>query len=105
MIDNILITWYQCEGIGEHTALPAELNIYPNPANTETELSYVLPAGQSNAILKLYNEMGQLVNSNAIASYKGNVNEDVSMLPNGIYYYTISVDGLTQAVAKLIIIH
>jgi len=84
---------------------PTQFSIYPNPASSQTEIMYQLPTGENTSILKLYNEIGQLISDQNISSAKGTMNEDVSALPNGIYYYTLSVNGVVEATNKLVIIH
>ncbi|HXP49268.1 MAG TPA: T9SS type A sorting domain-containing protein [Bacteroidia bacterium] len=76
-------------------------NIYPNPANTSATISYQLD--KTNAVLKLYNTMGQLLKSRTISNSNGTINEDVSILPGGVYYYTLLVDGVVEATQKLVI--
>jgi hypothetical protein len=104
MIDNILSTFYECEGIDEHIAPGSNISIYPNPANTSVTISYQLENEKSNAELKLYNAMGQLIESKNISSVSGTLTEDVTKLQGGIYYYTLTVNGLVTATNKLVII-
>ena len=77
-------------------------SIYPNPANTAVALSFQLQ--NKNSVLSLYNSMGQLVKTQVINSNDKSITEDVSILPNGIYYYTLSIDGVIEATNKLAII-
>jgi hypothetical protein len=77
-------------------------NIYPNPASARVTLSYQL--NNNNAVLKLYNTMGQLLESRTINNSDGTIEDNVSALPGGVYYYTLSVDGVVEATNKLAII-
>lgn len=105
MIDDIVIGWDFCEGVQEYTKNAAHISAYPNPSSNNTALSYQLPEGQSRAILKLYNAVGELVKTALINSNAGTSEEDVSDLPNGIYYYTLVVNGAITATSKLVVIH
>jgi len=80
------------------------LNIYPNPANTKVTLAYQLPQGHNSALFKLYTAMGQLVKSETISSNAGQFVEDVSAVSGGVYYYTVSADGIIEATNKLVIL-
>ncbi len=76
--------------------------ISPNPASASVILSFHLQ--NKNSILSLYNSMGQLVKVQTISTNDKSITEDLSILPNGIYYYTLSVDGVVEATNKLAII-
>jgi hypothetical protein len=104
MIDNLIFSIIICEGIVEHSGNIAQVNVYPNPANTNITLSYQLPQNESKGMLNLYNTMGQLISSGDITSSNGTIDEDVSALSGGIYYYTLSVNGVVMATNKLAII-
>ncbi len=89
-------------GVNNITNAPPMFIIYPNPANTSVELTFQLQ--NKNSVLSLYNTMGQLVKTQTINGNEKSITEDVSALPNGIYYYTLSVEGVVQATNKLAII-
>jgi hypothetical protein len=79
--------------------------IYPNPATTNVAISYHWLLRQNSVELKLYNTFGELVRSSAVNTGTGLTIENISDIPNGIYYYTISVKGIVQATSKLVVIH
>lgn len=79
-----------------------QLSIYPNPANTDITIQYQL--NQPNGILKLYNTIGQLVSAVKVSSSTSKIEENVSFLKPGIYYYMLSIDGITTVTKKLVII-
>jgi hypothetical protein len=95
---------YHWTGINSVTPENVSFSVFPNPAGKQVTLSYELPQQQTNATLQLYNAVGQLVKTVAVKGYKGSVDNDVSALPNGIYYYTLSVDGVVEATSKLAVI-
>ncbi|HSY76724.1 MAG TPA: T9SS type A sorting domain-containing protein, partial [Bacteroidia bacterium] len=78
--------------------------LYPNPANTNVSLSYQLPPNEIRGTLRLYSTIGQVIRSRDISSNKGTIEEDVTALLGGIYYYTLSVNGVVMATNKLAII-
>lgn len=104
MIDNITITTTICEGIQEVGKDKGSIQIYPNPASTEVSLIYNFNSANHKAILNLYSPLGQLVKSEGISNNAGTITEDVSALPDGIYYYRLVVDGVPAATSKLVII-
>ena len=68
---------------------------YPNPFNPSTKIAFnILTPGSTS--LKVYNVLGQeiatLVNKKLSAGYH-EYQFDASNLTNGVYYYTISVNG------------
>lgn len=103
MIDDIIIGWDECEGINEVSSAKNTISLYPNPASTSITVAYHL--SQKHGVLNLYNPLGQLVKSEALTSMQNTVEENISQLSNGIYYYTLSVDGIVQTTSKLVVIH
>jgi hypothetical protein len=93
---------YVAVGVNELNSDVKGFTIYPNPASTSITLSYQL--NSNNAILKLYNTMGQLLESKTINKNNGTIEDNVSALSGGVYYYTLSVDGVVEATSKLVVI-
>ena len=67
-----------------------DLNIHPNPASTQTEISFTLPA-PGKCVLTLRNTLGELIQTTTIdgQSGKNSVNVDLSNLGQGIFVYTL----------------
>lgn len=59
--------------------------LYPNP--TQSVLNILLPNTTSQAVLTIYNNLGQQVLSKALSSPDSNI--DISMLTAGVYLYNI----------------
>ncbi|HTB31323.1 MAG TPA: T9SS type A sorting domain-containing protein [Bacteroidia bacterium] len=79
------------------------MNIFPNPVNNDLTLVYTLPNTETKATLYLYNSLGQLIRCTFITAHSGILNEDVSGIMRGVYYYSI-VSGLgIKATNKFII--
>ncbi|MBK9098127.1 MAG: T9SS type A sorting domain-containing protein [bacterium] len=69
---------------------------YPNPFNPSTMIKFSLPV-DSRVAIELFNTLGEKVDELTNRDYSiGNheINFDASDLSNGIYYYTISANGV-----------
>ncbi|MCW3104105.1 MAG: Collagen triple helix repeat-containing protein [Bacteroidetes bacterium] len=66
----------------------------PNPFAEQTTISYYLPENISKAQILFYNAQGKLIQSTELTQKgKGQLNVFASDLSNGIYTYTLVVDG------------
>jgi hypothetical protein len=77
----------------------------PNPVNTQTQIWYKLEI-ESKVILNVFNSTGQIVYSvNEGLKTKGNhyIDFDATGLKNGIYFYSISINGQTTDSKKMTI--
>ena len=77
---------------------------YPNPFNPVTKISYSIGMA-SDVSLKLYDVRGGLVETllnKRIQSGNHDYVLDASHLPSGVYFYTMSVNGVSDA-KKLIL--
>jgi hypothetical protein len=95
-------------GVREETRLPNEFGLeqnYPNPFNPSTRIDYALPA-REHVRLSVYNVLGQevalLVNDVEEPGYK-TVSFDASVLPSGVYTYTITA-GMFTDVKKMLLV-
>jgi hypothetical protein len=64
---------------------------YPNPFNPETRISFGVPAGEHTTLKVtdiLGNEVATLLNE-IIPAGSYEMNFDASVLPSGIYFYTL----------------
>ncbi|MBX7095306.1 MAG: tail fiber domain-containing protein, partial [Flavobacteriales bacterium] len=76
----------------------------PNPFAEQTTISYLFPENVNKAQILFYNQDGKLINStnlNPIAG-RGQINVFANDLSNGIYNYTLVVDGKIIATKKMI---
>jgi hypothetical protein len=92
-------------GVNTISASVQQFTVYPNPAANEVAITYLLQAGQNKVTMQLFNALGQMLTSNTVSNSMGQVNENISELTNGIYYYTLSVNGVIAATSKLVVIH
>jgi len=77
----------------------------PNPANEMTSIAFSLPANSRNNKLRIFNAIGGLVKEVAITQKQGTAIITTSNLANGVYFYTLQVDGRSIETKKLIVRH
>jgi hypothetical protein len=67
----------------------------PNPFAEQTTITYTLPEGVHRAQILFYNAEGKLINTVDLSnqSGKGQINVFANDLSNGVYTYTLVVDG------------
>ena len=75
----------------------------PNPFAEQTSINYFLPDEVNKAQLLFYNAQGKLIQSLELTQKgKGSVNVFASDLSNGIYTYTLVVDGKVIETKKMV---
>ncbi|MFY9309327.1 MAG: tail fiber domain-containing protein [Bacteroidia bacterium] len=75
----------------------------PNPFAEQTSISYYLPDNTQKAQMLFYNAQGRLIQSVDLKEKgKGMVNVFASDLSNGIYTYTLVVDGKVIETKKMV---
>jgi hypothetical protein len=67
----------------------------PNPFSDETLVGYSLAAGAKHAELRITTPLGQLIRTYPLQQQKGLIVIDGSQLRDGMYYYSLIVDGAT----------
>ena len=77
----------------------------PNPANDLTTIDFSLPANSRNNKLRIFNAIGGLVKEVAITQKQGTAIVTTSSLANGVYFYTLQVDGRSVETKNLIVRH
>ena len=77
---------------------------FPNPANNSTTISYSLPVSSSGSII-IRNLLGVVVKEVELQAGSGKVSVSTSDLPEGVYFYSLNMDGKTDNTKKLIIRH
>lgn len=77
-------------------------NAYPNPANNKFTVSFNSDLRNDDGELQLFNSLGSIVMKQSFAGNMGSLDVDVSNLPDGIYYYSLSIEGKNSEVKKLI---
>jgi hypothetical protein len=92
-------------GIEDANAIQTVLsNAYPNPAGTNATISYSIPSGSIGAII-IRNLLGSTMQSDQIASGNGKFNISTTNLSDGIYFYSLMVNGKIIQTKKLMVKH
>ena len=103
-------------GISEYNLIKSNIMMsnYPNPFKDNTTIEIKSPNNMvlSNAIIKIFNNLGEIVRiipvgdyNNAKKSYSVSVSNNKNQsLDSGIYFYTLEIDGKKVSSNKMIII-
>ena len=94
-----------------------ELSNYPNPFNHTTTISFSLPENTKNAEIIIYNFKGQKIKTfPVILSHESSLgkeqysiqwfgkNESGESVNSGIYFYRLSIEGMTKSVNKCLLV-
>ena len=98
-------------GIEEVPLKDFVMNNFPNPVKNNTLITYNLKNTAGNVVIRVYDVIGQSVKtfyqeSKKAGVYKINWNGDNdkgSMLKNGLYFYTLEVDGRAIRTNRMVI--
>lgn len=80
-------------------------NLYPNPANEYALLQYNMGLDIKDAKVSLYNVLGATVKEYSLNRQSQQLHVDTRQLPNGVYFYQLTVDGQKVATKKLLVRH
>ncbi len=78
-------------------------NAYPNPARNQVSFDYDFPSEITTANLQVYNMLGKQVLDFPINPNMTNVTIPVQDLGEGLYFYSLVIDGKTTSTRKLVI--
>ena len=78
-------------------------NAYPMPASNVVNFDYSFNSGVNSAMIAVYNMMGQEVMRSDINGMSGKLSLNVSDLADGIYFYSLIVNGKTEKSSKLVV--
>ncbi|MCX6252028.1 MAG: T9SS type A sorting domain-containing protein [Bacteroidetes bacterium] len=87
------------QGTGKNT-----LRVYPNPADKMVNIGYNIGTFSESSLV-IRNLLGSTVKTIKLATGDGRVSCDTRELNDGIYFYTLIVNGETKISHKLIIKH
>ena len=93
---------FSLDGIEDYNSTEVFSNAYPVPAIDVVNFDYNF-ASSENAEVAIYNMMGQEVLRNSISSMSGKLSINVSDLTDGVYFYSLIVNGKTEKSNKLVI--
>ncbi len=77
-------------------------NPYPNPVISQTRINYNIPVSFSKATLTLRNLIGTKVKEYELSDSQGKLVLDLNDIEEGIYFYSLIVDGNVVLTRKLI---
>ncbi len=80
-------------------------NLYPNPANEFALLQYSMGTDIKDAKVALYNVLGATVKEYSLSRQSQQLTVETRHLPNGVYFYQLTVDGQKVATKKLLVRH
>ncbi len=80
-------------------------NIFPNPANNYAQVEYRVVGNFGSANLSFFNLIGKQVADFDLPKSTDKIRINTSNWENGIYGYSIMVDGKVIATKKLLIVH
>ncbi len=90
----------------KETAMEAAIaQISPNPANDIAVIGYEFNARPSNAVLSIYNMVGELVDSYTISQRVGQLRINTKALESGIYFCTLTHEGKKFETKRLVVHH
>lgn len=94
---------YSLDGIEENSLVNEFSNAYPSPARDMVNFDYSFNAGVNNAAMAIYNMMGQEVLRSDISGMSGKASLNVSDLAEGVYFYSLIVNGANAKSGKLVV--
>lgn len=78
-------------------------DIYPNPANLSVNIDYSLPLEVKFASVRIVNVLGSVVKEELIDTRDNKMQIDISDINDGIYFYSILINGEIYKTEKLIV--
>ncbi len=88
-------------GVADFPAVSMHFTNFPNPFNSETTFSFVIP--DEPAVLEIVNVQGQMVYSEKVPRGKTSIKWDANGLPEGIYFARLRGNSGDLATLKLMI--
>ncbi|HTA26403.1 MAG TPA: T9SS type A sorting domain-containing protein [Bacteroidia bacterium] len=87
------------------TGTAINFSAYPNPAQNNVNFNYNIAAGVSSANLKIYNLLGECVQTLPLNTAKNKTTIDLQSIPSGIYVCEIEANGYQSSYKKLVVTH
>jgi len=100
---NITLVYNITSGVGisNHTNVAANVHLMPNPASDLLKINY--ETGNSPAQLKIYDCLGKAVKTINLNPAEKTATTDVSALEQGVYFYTVMLQGKALVTRRLVI--
>jgi len=90
------------DDLNQKTSLP---NAFPNPSNYVVSIEYILPSGSQSCQVIIRNILGVIVKQEPVIKTSGKVIFQVYDLSDGIYFYSLVVNGEIAITKKMVIKH
>ena len=94
---------YSLDGVEGLSLVEEFSNAYPMPARDVVNFDYSFNTGVNSAMVAVYNMMGQEVLRSDISGMSGKLSLNVSDLADGVYFYSLIVNGVVEKSNKLVI--
>ena len=78
-------------------------NAYPNPATTEASLDYSLASFEGDAQIMVRNLLGHRVLETPLDTHESQLKLPVDQFPDGVYFYSLYLDGKGVVTKKLVV--
>ena len=91
-------------GVSNQTAKNILSSAYPNPADSKVTFDYSINSSNAGCII-IRNLLGTVVRRSDLSSSETRSSVYISDLPEGIYFYSLDVDGKSIVTRKLIVKH
>jgi hypothetical protein len=92
-------------GLSKPTSTGGELSdAVPNPNSGIARIDYTLPLNVTQGEIVIFNTSGKKVGSYTVDRTFTYITVDNTMLPAGIYYYSLLADGLAPTTKKMVVI-
>ncbi|MGN0032987.1 MAG: T9SS type A sorting domain-containing protein [Candidatus Limimorpha sp.] len=94
---------YSLESVSEFNSENIFSNAYPTPASETVNFDYNFPANVNSAEISIYNMMGQEVLRNQLNGMSGKASINVSDLSDGVYFYSLIINGKVEKSNKIVV--
>lgn len=96
-----VIVYNGVTGIQQNTILPVTLsNASPNPASASFSMNYQLGNAHAGQLV-MYNMLGEKVREMPLTEAEGTAKMDVSVLTQGVYFCSLTIDGKAVATRRI----
>ena len=94
---------YSSNGISDNSIVEEFSNAYPMPASDIVSFDYNFSSSANEAYVAIYSMTGQEIMRSDINDLQGKVSFNVSDLADGVYFYSLVVNGKTEKSSKLVV--
>jgi Secretion system C-terminal sorting domain/Domain of unknown function DUF11 len=80
-------------------------NAYPNPVSIELTIDYRIPKGSRTASIAVTNVNGRIIENSEVGVNTTQKKIDVSKWADGLYFYSLIIDGKRALNQKIVVMH